>query len=137
MQTEPNTDLLYFNGSCPACSLSEKQQQLPLNRNDFWECEACRLQLTTFASYAAILGWRGEGKFRETVDCAHNHHDKLILTGVSLEAESEILPIPREAFYHRLELEDYLESIYNSEEPYKHPCRSWKYVLQKKRFARS
>lgn len=67
MQTEPNIDLLYFNGYCPACNHKEKQHKLRLNSNDFWECEACHLQLTTFVPYAAILQWRGEGKFRQTI----------------------------------------------------------------------
>ena len=119
-QTQQNSDLFYFDGYCPACNFKGAQQKLRLNSNDFWECESndCRLQLTTFAPYAAILRWRGEGEFRQTVDYAYNYHDKLVLTGVSLEAGQEILPDPREAFYHKIELEEYLESIYDSEEAY-------------------
>jgi hypothetical protein len=96
MQTELNTDLLYFDGYCPACSLKDKKQELQLNSNDFWECITWHLQLTTFAPYAAILRWRGEGAFRQTEDYAHNHYDRLILTGTSLEAGQEIFPDPRE-----------------------------------------
>lgn len=118
MQTEPSKDLLYFNGYCSACSLKEKQELLKLNSNDFQECLICKLQVTSFAPYAAILGWRGEGKFRETVDYAHSHNDKLILTGTSLESGSEIFPDPREVFYNRIMLEEYLESLYASEDAY-------------------
>lgn len=35
-----------------------------------------------------------------------------------LEAGEEIFPDPREAFYHRIELEEYLDTIYHSEEAY-------------------
>jgi hypothetical protein len=118
MQTEPSADLRYFDGYCPACRLKEKQEQLRLNSNDFWECISCHLQLTSFAPYAAVLRWRGEGKFRETVDYAHNHHTKLILTETSLEGGQEIFPDPREVFYDNSELEEYLECIYDSEEAY-------------------
>jgi hypothetical protein len=120
MQTEPNTNLLYFDGCCPACSLKGKQQKLRLNSLDFWECESsdCRLQLTTFAPYTAILRWRGEGAFRQTEDYAHNHYDRLILTGTSQEAGNNIFPDPRETFYNRIELEEYLECIYDSEVAY-------------------
>jgi hypothetical protein len=63
-----------FDGYCPACNLKEKQEQLRLNSNDFFECQNKdrKQQLTTFAPYAAILRWRGEGKFRQTEDYAHN-----------------------------------------------------------------
>jgi hypothetical protein len=118
MQTEPNADLLYFDGYCPACRRNEKQEVLQLNSNDFWECRACHLQLTTFAPYAVILRWRGEGQFRQTVDYDHNHHKNLILTVTRIEAESEIFPDPREVFYYRIDLEDYLESVYGSEDAY-------------------
>jgi len=76
------------------------------------------LQLTTYAPYAAILRWRGEGKFRQTVDYAHKQHDKLILTGVSLEAGQAIFPDPIEVFYHPIELEQYLECIYDTKAAY-------------------
>jgi hypothetical protein len=92
MQTDLNVDILYFDGYCPACRLNEKQEVLQLNSNDFWECRACHLQLTTFVPYAAILRWRGEGKFRQTVNYVHNHHRKLILAGTSIEAGSEMFP---------------------------------------------
>jgi hypothetical protein len=69
--------------------------------------------LTTFAPFAAILRWRGEGKFRETVDYAHKHYTKLILTGTSLEGGHEIFPDPREVFYDNVNLEKYLAGIYS------------------------
>src|SRR5215217_3802977 len=118
MQTKLYSDLLYFDGHCPACNLEGHKGQLRLNSNDFWECIACRLQLTTFAPYAAILRWRGEGQFREAEDYAHNHHDKLILTGTSLEPGNNIFPDPREVFYDSMDLEEYLQCIYDSEAAY-------------------
>ncbi|HZF64213.1 MAG TPA: hypothetical protein VEZ55_07010 [Chitinophagaceae bacterium] len=118
MQTKPNTDLLHFDGYCPECNLKGKQQALRLNSNDFWECVTCHIQLTTFAPYAAILRWRGEGKFRETEDYAHIHYDKLILTGTSVEPGNDIFPDLRVVFMHRIELDEYLESIYESKEKF-------------------
>jgi hypothetical protein len=118
MQTEPNADIFYFEGYCPACRLKGKQQKLQLNSDDFWECLACHLQLTTFAPYAAILRWRGDAKFRQTTDYAHNHYTKLILTGTSLEVGNEIFPDPREVFYEKSDLEDYLECICQNEAAY-------------------
>src|SRR5947209_3455799 len=109
MQAQPNAPLLYFDGYCPACRLKQTKQELQLNSNDFWECVACYLQLTTFAPYAAILRWRGESKFRQTVDYAHNHYDKLVLTGTSVGPGDDIFPDPREVFYHKIDLEEYLE----------------------------
>ena len=120
MQTEQNANLLYFKGYCPACSLNGKQQKLRLNSNDFWECISCHLQLTTFAPYAALLRWRGEGKFRQAVDYAHNHYDQLILTGTSLEPGNDIFPDPRAVFYNKIEIEEYIECIYDTEVAYHH-----------------
>jgi hypothetical protein len=118
MQTEQNTDLLYFDGYCPECNLKGKQQALRLNSNDFWECVTCHLQLTSFAPYAVILRWRGEGVFRQTEDFARKHYDKLILTGTSQEPGNNIFPDPRQVFYDRMDLAEYLESVYESEEAY-------------------
>jgi hypothetical protein len=64
------------------------------------------------------LRWRGEGKFRETEDYAHNHYDKLILTGTSVEPSNDIFPDLRVVFMHRIELDEYLESIYESKEKF-------------------
>jgi hypothetical protein len=132
MQTESNAGLLYFEGYCPACSLKGKQEQLRLNSNDFWECIACHLHLTTFAPYAAILRWRGEGKFRQSEDYTHNHYDKLILTGTIHEPGNNISPDPREVLYDTMYLVEYLQCIYDTEEAYhKDQFDSNDHVLQK------
>ena len=75
----------------------------------------CHLQRTTFAPYAAILRWRGEGQFKQTEDFAHNHYDKIILSGISHEPGNNIFPDPRKVFNDSIDMEEYLQCIYNSE----------------------
>jgi uracil-DNA glycosylase len=54
---------MLFYGSCPQCAASGVDRRVQLNTDDFWECEACRLQLSTFSPEAVILGWRGRSEF--------------------------------------------------------------------------
>jgi hypothetical protein len=42
----------------------------------------------------------------------------LILTSTSLDGGNNIFPDPREVFYDKFDLEEYIESIYHSEEAY-------------------
>jgi hypothetical protein len=58
------------------------------------------------------------GTFRQTEDYVHNHYYRLIRTGTSQVAGNNIFPDPREPFYDRMDLDNYLESVYDCEEAY-------------------
>ena len=56
-----------WNGYCPESWLQGKKVRMRLNRNDFYESEATRLQIAVFPSVQAIImNFRGEGDFRST-----------------------------------------------------------------------
>lgn len=63
-----------FDGYCPESKLSDEKVPMRLNANDFFESEKTGLQIAI--SYpgvnAVILNFRGEGKFRKTIQYAHD-----------------------------------------------------------------
>ena len=63
----------YWNGYCPECWLKGEKQKMRLNSNDFFECEKSGLQMVlSFPNFfAAILKFRGKGKWRTNPDYAH------------------------------------------------------------------
>lgn len=59
---------IFWNGRCPQC----KSGRMRLNRDDFFECEQCNLQivLTAPGLMATILKFRGVGEYRTKADYA-------------------------------------------------------------------
>ncbi|MBA9078199.1 GIY-YIG nuclease family protein [Rufibacter quisquiliarum] len=58
-------ELIYNDGYCPECLLHDKEVELLLNKDDFWECPKSNLQLAVLGSDAVTLKFRGTGKFKE------------------------------------------------------------------------
>ncbi len=105
---------IYFDGYCPESLLKAKQVEMRLNEDDFWESEATGLQMTIFPPFAAILRWRGKGKFRESSDVASNSLVGLVITEAKQEAGEEIFPDEESIISNHIELERYLGKIYSS-----------------------
>jgi hypothetical protein len=63
-----------FNGYCPECKLNGEDVPMRLNAHDFYESEKTGLQIAiSFPGVqAAVLNFRGKGKFRKTVSYAHD-----------------------------------------------------------------
>ena len=61
-------DTQYWNGYCPECMLNDKHSILILNRNDFFECEICNLQMAIPYSgvQAVIMNFRGKRNFHSS-----------------------------------------------------------------------
>ena len=62
-----------FDGYCPESKLVGERVKMRLNANDFFESEKTGLQIAI--SYpgvnAVVLNFRGDGKFRKTINYAH------------------------------------------------------------------
>ena len=85
---------------------------MKLNRDDFWESLETGLQMTVFPPYAAILRWRGKGKFRESSDeIASDEILGLVMTAAQTEDGKEILPDREKIIHNKVELEQYLHGI--------------------------
>ena len=95
-----------FIGNCPECEMKEKASEMLLNSMDFFECPACHLQVTAFPDAVAVLKWRGEGEFRQTITKATNG-----FIGQKLFAssdENEILPNNSWCLNDYFDLEHYI-----------------------------
>jgi len=62
-----------FDGYCPESKLLGERVKMRLNAHDFFESEKTGLQIAI--SYpgvnAVVLNFRGDGKFRKTINYAH------------------------------------------------------------------
>ena len=103
---------IYFDGYCPESMLKGRQVEMKLNRDDFWESLETGLQMTVFPPYAAILRWRGKGKFRESSnEIASDELVGLVLTEAMTETGKEIFPDEEKIIHNKVELEQYLHAI--------------------------
>jgi len=103
---------IYFDGYCPESLLKGRQVEMKLNRDDFWESLETGLQMTVFPPYAAILSWRGKGKFRESSnEIASDELVGLIMTAAQTEEGKEIFPDEEKIIHNKVELEQYLHAI--------------------------
>ena len=100
-----------FDGYCPESKLRGIIAETQLNEDDFWESTETGLQITTFPPYAAVLSWRGKGKFKIHVQNASEHRFKLILTRASNELGKEIFPDRSGFFTSEEQFNTFLESI--------------------------
>jgi hypothetical protein len=100
-----------FDGYCPESKLRGIIAEMQLNEDDFWESTETGLQITTFPPYAAVLPWRGKGKFKIHVQNASEHRFKLIITKASKSPGKEIFPDKNAFFTSETEFEAYLQSI--------------------------
>jgi len=110
---------IYFDGYCPESMLKGEKVEMRLNEMDFWESEKTGLQMTIFPPFAAILQWRGDGKFRKSKDVASAKHHGLLLTKAQVKDGSEIYPDEKELFNNTFELEEYIYFVDKSYEEYK------------------
>ena len=102
------TNYLIFDGYCPESKLKGEQVEMRLNDMDFWESEKTGLQMTVFPPYAAILQWRGAGKFREQSNAKATTHKGLILAKAKRNTGSEIFPDETQVLYDSADLEEYI-----------------------------
>jgi hypothetical protein len=109
---------LYFDGYCPESFLKDKQVDMRLNEDDFWESEATGLQVTAHPPYATILRWRGSGKFREASDTASDILVGLVMAGASEESGQEIFPDEANVISNKGDLETYITNVYMNREAY-------------------
>lgn len=109
---------IYFDGYCPESLLKGRQVEMRLNEDDFWESEKTGLQVTAFPPFAAILKWRGKGKFRESSDLASNSLVGLIMTQAQKEDGKEVFPDEKKIIGNKFDLEWYLNGIYKSKEEF-------------------
>ena len=77
----------YWSGYCPACAIGSEHEKMRLNTDDFFECEKCKLQIVLSAPnvLATILNFRGKGKFRHTLEYAHDRWPNEILCRQTME----------------------------------------------------
>lgn len=109
---------LYFDGYCPESLLKDEKAEMRLNEDDFWESEATGLQITVFPPFAAILRWRGKGKFRESSEVASNVLGDLVMTTSQKEKGKEILPDKDKIIHNEKELQCYLGKVYKSKKEF-------------------
>ncbi len=109
---------IYFDGYCPESMLKEKQVEMRLNDDDFWESESTGLQIAVHPPFATILRWRGKGNFRKTSDTASNTLVGLVMTAAKKDDGKEIFPDEENIISNRYELEWYLSEIYDSKEEF-------------------
>src|SRR5450631_2010075 len=83
---------IYFDGYCPECMLKGEKVEMMLNENDFWESVKTGLQISIFPPFAAILQWRGEGKFKNSRMIASKKCKGLLLAKSQVKNGSEIFP---------------------------------------------
>jgi len=104
---------IYFDGYCPECLLKGEKVEMKLNEDDFWESEATGLQIAVFPPFAAILSWRGKGKFRKS-DYASNVLGDLVMTAHL--KETGFLPDEEKILHNQLELGNYLKKVVERQE---------------------
>ncbi len=105
-----------FDGYCPESKLKGEVVEMKLNDMDFWESEKTGLQITIFPPYAAILQWRGEGKFRKTKAVASKNQNNigLLLTKSQSQSGCELFPDEKQVFDDSSDLADFIDSIDSS-----------------------
>jgi hypothetical protein len=102
---------LEFDGYCPESRLKDEQVEMRLNQMDFWESEKTGLQMTVFPPYAAILQWRGEGKFKEHTEIKATAHRGLLLAKAQRKTGCEIFPDEKQLFYTSFDLDEYIHYL--------------------------
>lgn len=86
---------MYCDGYCPESALKGEKVRMRLNKDDFYESEATRLQMTVFTGVQAIImNFRGKGKFRSLPSYADE-----IINGELLSPQTK-----QEAFFNDGEL---------------------------------
>ena len=129
---------LEFDGYCPESHFKGEQVEMRLNDMDFWESEKTGLQMTFFPPFAAILQWRGEGKFRKHSNDKATDHKGLLLARAKRTTGSEIFPDEKGTFYDTFDLEEYIHFIKPSYETYisvKFSSKDPVFDVQKERLA--
>ena len=99
-----------FDGYCPECKLNGEDVPMRLNANDFFESEKTGLQIAiSFPGVqAAVLNFRGKGKFRKTVNYAHDVENGELLSPQTMDG----FPFcDAELFGNIEEFTDYLKEI--------------------------
>lgn len=76
-----------WTGYCPESQLKGKVVRMRLNSWDFYESEETGLQIAIAAPgvQCVILKFRGSGKFRHTVQYAHDHENGELLSPQSMD----------------------------------------------------
>ena len=75
----------YNDGYCPQCALNNKQVEMRLNREDYWECPVCNLQAAGSKSKFMILRERGAGEFKSDLVLATEYVIGAFVTKQSAE----------------------------------------------------
>lgn len=102
---------LEFDGYCPESRLKGEKVKMRLNDMDFWESEKTGLQITVFPPYAAILHWRGEGKFKDQIQFDATDSSGLFLTMAQQRRGYEIFPDEKQVFKEKEDMEKYICQI--------------------------
>lgn len=119
MPTTSNASIqLFFDGYCPESLMEGKRVEMRLNGDDFWESEATGLQMTVFPPYAAILPWRGKGKFRSSSEVAADSCTGLVMTYSSTEKGHETFPDETNPLRNWEDFRACLNTVFPSEEAY-------------------
>ncbi|WP_084523966.1 GIY-YIG nuclease family protein [Adhaeribacter aquaticus] len=98
------------DGYCPECQLNNEDVRLMLNKDDFWECPKSNLQLAGYGVDAAILKFRGTGKFKDTPIYGTDE----ICGAVLSRTEGDSI-LPSESFFNSLD--DFKNYLLNEVEP--------------------
>lgn len=112
------TQYLEFDGYCPESNLKGEKVRMRLNDMDFWESEKTGLQLTVFPPYAAILQWRGEGKFRDQIQFDATDSSGLFLAMAQRRRGYEIFPDEKNVFEDTWDLDEYICQLDGSHQQY-------------------
>ncbi len=102
---------LEFDGYCPESRLQGEQVNMRLNEMDFWESEKTGLQMTIFTPYAAILQWRGEGKFRKQKKIKATDYKGVLLAKAQRKTGSETFPDKTQVFDDSSDLAEYMHCL--------------------------
>lgn len=102
---------LEFDGYCPESRLQGEQVNMRLNEMDFWESVKTGLQMTIFPPYAAILQWRGEGKFRKQKKVQATDYKGVLLAKAQRYTGSETFPDETQVFDDSSDLAEYIHCL--------------------------
>lgn len=102
---------LKFDGYCPESRLQGEKVEMRLNEMDFWESEKTGLQMTIFPRYAAILQWRGEGKFRKQNKLTAMEYKGVMLAKSQRNTGSETFPDKTQVFDDSSDLAEYIHCL--------------------------
>ena len=87
-----HSNFILFDGYCPESKLQGKIVEMRINSEDFWESPATGLQMTTFPPFAAVLSWRGKGKFCSESPEAWKLFEKGLMLCKACDPPNEIFP---------------------------------------------